>query len=209
MLVSVVVCAFILVAVSLRLSSRWPVRRRALVAAAVLVLSLLPFPYGLAPWVLSYLGDFSLTSGMLALLAILHRLRGHQFLSMGQTRMACLLLVFLALWFYPMSLGSSYEDPYAWGFGDLIFSCMLLLLGVVAWLSRAYASCIILVVAQLAYAWRLLPSDNLWDYLIDPWLVFWASGWLIRDRLLARRARQRLAVSQPEAASAAPVRAES
>ncbi|MEQ9507999.1 MAG: hypothetical protein RLN92_03045, partial [Alloalcanivorax xenomutans] len=81
--------------------------------------------------------------------------------------------------------------------------------GEVAWLSRAYASCIILVVAQLAYAWRLLPSDNLWDYLIDPWLVFWASGWLIRDRLLARRARQRLAVSQPEAASAAPVRTES
>ena len=87
-----------------------------------------------------------------------------------------------------MSMGSSYADPYALGFGDFVFSTALLLIGLLAWVTRAYASCLILVAAQCAFGAGWLASDNLWDYLIDPWLVCWAAGWLLRDRLLRARA---------------------
>ena len=72
---------------------------------------------------------------------------------------------------------------------------------------RAYATCLILVSAQLAFGADLLVSDNLWDYLIDPWLVLWAAGWLIRDRLLQARAMPApetpAASSQPSSAAKA------
>ncbi|MBM7332611.1 hypothetical protein [Alloalcanivorax marinus] len=206
MMMPELICALVLVAVALRLGARLPRPARAVLAALALVAALLPFPYGLSGWVLSYLSHFSLSSGLLALVAIQHRLTGHYWLPVRELRAACLLLVGLALWFYPMSLGSSYADPYALGFGDTLFSAVLLLVGVFAWLNRAYASCVVLVVAQLAYGANVLHSDNLWDYLIDPWLVFWAIGWLVRDRLLVRRA-QRLPAAQPSLDAPAPAAA--
>ena len=134
------------------------------------------------------MGLLSRNFGLLAVLAIQHRIVGHYWLPLKQLRGACMMLVLMALWFYPMSMGSSYTDPYALGFGNFQFSTALLLLGLLAWVLRAYATCLILVSAQLAFGADLLVSDNLWDYLIDPWLVLWAAGWLIRDRLLQARA---------------------
>ena len=79
---------------------------------------------------------------------------------------------------------------------------MLLLIGLFAWMNRAYAPCVVLIAAQGAFYFNLLHSDNLWDYLIDPWLVFWATGWLVRDRLVVRRdvraARRQAATSAGE-----------
>ena len=200
------ICALVLVALVLRLAASLSLPWRVGLAGVTLVAALLPFPYGLSGWVLSYLSHFSVSSGLLALVAIQHRLTGHYWLPVWQLRAVCVLLVVLALWFYPMSLGSTYIDPYALGFGDVTFSVVLLLMGLVAWFYRAYASCLLLVVAQLAYGANLLHSDNLWDYLVDPWLVCWAAGWLVRDRLLARRERRRQRVTDKQSAvAAAPV----
>ena len=189
MTLDILVCALVLVAVQLRISaSLLSVRGRIILSVLVFVWAVLPFPLGLAPWVNSYLAGFSISSGLLAVLAIQHRIVGHYWLPLKQLRGACMMLVLMALWFYPMSMGSSYADPYALGFGNFQFSTALLLLGLLAWVLRAYATCLILVSAQLAFGADLLVSDNLWDYLIDPWLVLWAAGWLIRDRLLQARA---------------------
>lgn len=181
-------CALVLVAVQLRFSEALLARRwRFLLAVLTFVWALLPHPLGGAGWVLSYFSSFSMTSGLLALLAIQHRVVGHYWLPVAYLRRVCLVIVLMALWFYPMSMGSSYVDPYALGFGDFAFSTALLLLGLVAWVCRAYAVCLVLALAQLAYGADLLVSDNLWDYLIDPWLVFWCLGWLLRDRILQVR----------------------
>lgn len=189
MTLDTVICALVLVAVQLRISAALlPRNGRIVLAAVVFVWALLPFPWGPASWVLSYLAGFSVSTGLLALLAIQHRIVGHYWLPVGQLRGACILLVLLALGFYPMSMGSSYTDPYALGFGNFGFATALLLVGLAAWVLQAYACCLILVAAQLAFGAHLLASDNLWDYLIDPWLVFWALGWLVRDRALRRRA---------------------
>ena len=160
---------------------------RVILALVVFVWALLPYPWGPAAWVLSYLASFSVASGLLAILAIKHRITGFYWLPVSQLRGACVLLVGLALWFYPTSMGSTYLDPYALGYGNFTLSTILLLVGLLAWVLRAYASCLILVAAQVAFHLDLLDSDNLWDYLLDPWLVFWAAGWLIRDRVLRSR----------------------
>ncbi|HEX5677872.1 MAG TPA: hypothetical protein VFX91_07875 [Alcanivorax sp.] len=203
-----ILCALVLAAVWLRFTVRLPVPVRAGSAALLMIWALLPFPIGLAGWVMSYLSHLSITSGLLALVAIQHRLSGRYWLPTGQLRAACVMLVALALFFYPMSLGSSYADPYALGFGDTLFSSVLLLIGLLAWLNRAYAPCVVLIAAQGAFYFNLLHSDNLWDYLIDPWLVFWATGWLVRDRLVVRRdvrdARRQAASTASEAHHPAP-----
>ena len=188
MTIDLFIAALVLVAVQLRISAAlMPMRARIVLALVVFIWLLLPYPWGPAAWVLSYLSSFSVTSGLLAVLAIKHRITGIYWLPVSQLRGACVLLVVLALWFYPGSMGFMYQDPYALGYGNFAFSTALLLVGMVAWVMRAYASCLILVAAQFAFRLDLLATDNLWDYLIDPWLVFWAAGWLIRDRLLQSR----------------------
>lgn len=97
-----------------------------------------------------------------------------------QQRMLSVTVLLVAVWFYPLSLGAAAPDPYALGFGDFRFSTALLLLGLAAWVSRAYALCLMLVLAQAAFHFRVLHSDNLWDYLLDPALVVYALVVLLR-----------------------------
>ena len=64
------------------------------------------------------------------------------------------------------------------GFGDFRFSTALMLLGLYVWISRYYVLCAWLAISQMAWYLQLLPSDNLWDYLIDPWIALFAPwGW--------------------------------
>ncbi len=153
-----ILCALMLVAVWMRLAARLPVPVRVGLAAILAVWALLPFPLGLAGWVMSYLSHLSITSGLLAVAAIHHRLRGRYWLPVGQLRAVCLMLVALALFFYPMSLGSSYADPYALGFGDILFSSVLLAIGLFAALAFFRVTGFILrrLGGHLGQAWQYL-----------------------------------------------------
>lgn len=176
------VCALVMAAVAARfVPARGARTARAVIAVLVFGWMLLPFPWGGAGWVLAFAGHFSLTSMLLALAALVCRLHGRALVADSEMRALCALVLLTALVFYPSSLGAISFDAYALGFGDFRFSTALLLLGLFAWIVRAYAGCAVLIVAQFGYAVGALPSDNLWDYLLDPWLVFWAAGWLLRD----------------------------
>lgn len=177
-----IICALVLVAVALRLTAPWMAKSWRVVAAAlVFAVALSPYPWGLAGWAQSWFGEFSISTGLLALVAIQHRIRGVSLVPTDELGGACMVIGGLAVVFYPMSLGATYPDPYALGYGSFLFSSLLLLLGLLAWVFHAYASCLLLVLAQVAYGLNLLSSDNLWDYLLDPILCVWALGWLVRD----------------------------
>ena len=178
--------ALVLVAVALRSGRLLPQVGRVVLALAVLLWALLPWPWGASAWVLSYLSSFSISSALLALAAIQLRLGGTFTLPRQQLRQVCWLLLVVAIGFYPPSLGVGGIDPYGWGYGSVNLSIALLLVGGVALVLRNYLLCLLLVVVQLAFAARLLVSDNLWDYLFDPFLVFWAIGWLVQDWRQAR-----------------------
>lgn len=161
-----------------------PIRDRRIHLALVLVLLVLawiPYPWGPVAWLASYTGEFSLTTVLLACAGLANRLGWSLGPDRRELRGLCLLVVGVAAVFYPLALGAAPLNPYEWGFGSYAFSSALLVLGLLAWLVRAWYLLAILVLAQFGLALELLASDNLWDYLLDIWLVFWAIGWLLRD----------------------------
>jgi hypothetical protein len=156
------------------------------VLAAALVLAWVPYPWGPVAWLASYTGEFSLTTVVLAGAGLAHRAGIAAAPGRRELRGICLVIVAAAAIFYPLSLGAAPLNPYEWGFGSYAFSSALLGLGLMAWLLRAWFVLAIVVLAQFGLALELLASDNLWDHLLDVWLVFWAAGWLVRDAWLHR-----------------------
>ncbi len=81
------------------------------------------------------------------------------------------------------------HSVYAWGFGA---PALWLLLGLVAGLAllrytRAAGSLLLLATG---FALARLPSGNLWDAVLDPWLWLWLHGALLRQLWLWWRLRQ-------------------
>ncbi len=90
----------------------------------------------------------------------------------------------VGLFFYPCALGLGMIDPYAWGYGSVIFFTILVMLMLGMWLARWYRETVIVAAAILAWTFGLHESPNLWDYLLDPFLFAWC---LVA--LLSRKAR--------------------
>ncbi|MCH8544570.1 MAG: hypothetical protein LAT61_13465 [Alcanivorax sp.] len=180
-------------------ASRWPVIAAVAICMAVLAgLSSQGLFDGLSdglsdglPGAWAGQGRFSITSGLLAVLYLLHpwcqRRPGWGSLALpdGQRRMLIFGVIVAGLVVYPAALGlgpgAGAADIWGAGFGDFRLSTGLLCLGLALWVLRAYHLCLLLVAAQCAFALQLLPSGNLWDYLLDPWLctgaivtVLWA-----------------------------------
>ncbi len=92
----------------------------------------------------------------------------------------CAIVLLLAVTLYPMALGVGAYDPYALGFRPSALLTVIAALGVLATL-RGYLICkTIVVVVLIGYWLRVLDSQNLWDYLIDPILGIFAIIYLLR-----------------------------
>ena len=86
----------------------------------------------------------------------------------------------LAAVFYPLVLGLSPIDPYNWGFQPLYLSIILLGIASIYWILKERVLAWLLLVVVICHQIGLLESDNLWDYLFDPFLVFYSWGWAVR-----------------------------
>ncbi len=180
-------CGLVLAAILLRYLGHWVAGWKSGVLTVVIVgLSILPHPWGASGWVLSYFAGFSVTLAAIALLSIAARAGLPAQLTPRQLRPVCWLVLLTGLWFYPMSLGATAWDPYGAGFNSLCLPGGLLVVGLLALLWRYYLLCALLIAAQVAYAAGLLASENLWDYLIDPWLFCFSIGWLLRNALASK-----------------------
>lgn len=174
----IAITAIVMTAVLLHYSAALSRQTRLVLACLCFVAMLLPWPLGGAAWLLSYVSHFSLASLLLALNVIQGLISEKTFFEQKQRNTLFMLLCVIAPGFYVLSMGATLIDPYAWGFGDFQFSTGILLLGLYFWISRYYTLCLWLVLSQVMWRLELLPSDNLWDYLIDPWVVIWAPwGW--------------------------------
>jgi len=91
--------------------------------------------------------------------------------------------LFSGLVLYPMALGLGGFDPYAfgWGFSWLFVSLAILTIALLLIKNRFAA---VLMACILGYDLNLLESQNLWDYVVDPFFVLFSfaalSTWLIR-----------------------------
>jgi len=145
--------------------------RRGLVFAAV-AFALAWVPLGGLPlvgYVRGITGDLSVPTLVLLTLGLAGRfVSGVE----PQERHALSVLVVLgALFLYPMALGLGSFDPYRLGFAPSGLLVALFAVAVVAWFRQSYVLLTAILVAVSSHALVLMESPNLWDYLLDPWLV--------------------------------------
>lgn len=125
----------------------------------------------LATYVRSFTDDLAFSTLVLLAWVSLTRLGLLQPLERAQRMQLLLAFTLLSLLLYPATLGLTYFDPYRWGFNPrpmivLVAGLALLML----WLRNTLAVAM-LALGTLAFALRLKPSENYWDYLLDPLLT--------------------------------------
>ena len=149
--------------------------RLAMLLGAVFVLMLIPFgAISPAAYLRGVTGDLSIPALILLWRAMLQSLSvcavndpRHRLVLTG-------LIALSALALYPMALGAGAYDPYRMGYGNPQFVAGLSLFALGA-LYRNY-SLVALCIAAAVLAWAIgwYESDNLWDYLLDPFLAIYA-----------------------------------
>ncbi len=93
-----------------------------------------------------------------------------------QTDSILRIIALSGLIFYPLALGLSPIDPYAWGYfnnihaytAPILFLLTLFSLLTYAFYKKDLMTLICLLGASLAFQLNILESRNLWDYLLDP-----------------------------------------
>jgi uncharacterized membrane protein HdeD (DUF308 family) len=83
-----------------------------------------------------------------------------------------------------MALGLTAFDPYAYGYPgrERLLVVALSMIALVAWYRGLLLVVLGIALALAAFRLELLESRNLWDYLLDPWLVVSLAGFTIFAR---------------------------
>ncbi|MCX6356570.1 MAG: hypothetical protein NT045_01615 [Candidatus Aureabacteria bacterium] len=128
------------------------------------------YPYGL-------LGELSVTTSLLLAGVVLAALTGRGFITSRDRAFLFVPVCVLGTILYATGMSILPAGIYEAGFRPLWILALLLAWVLSGWMAGQpmAAGCVLAVVA--AYSLRLLESDNLWDYLLDPILVMWSWGW--------------------------------
>lgn len=147
----------------------------AILMGAVFVLMLIPFgAMPIAAYVRGVTGDLSITTLVLLWCALLKPWCDCVTVEAKQRHEMLILIALSALALYPMALGAGAHDPYRLGYGDPLFVSALLLLALAAWFRKSSLIALCIAFATLAWAAGWYESNNLWDYLLDPFLSIYA-----------------------------------
>lgn len=160
--------------------------KRLLLLAALAAVSMIPFGgMRLLGYARGIAGDLSITSVLLLASAV----AAPRLLDRDEVRALGAFVLGGALLLYPMALGLSSFDPYALGYPARVRAMLVALaaFALIAWWRRCFLVLLAVVFAIGAYRLGFLESDNLWDYLIDPWLVAGFAGFTIFGRLSKSR----------------------
>ena len=168
----------------------------------VLIAAIGMFPYDdsdLAGWLLGFTDHLSIATLMLLFAAILPAFEINIERRRFECTLAYLVWVIGGLWLYPANLGiGEAGDPYLLGYSALM-AWIVLALALSLWILRQRLIAMSMGLAVLAWKLHFLDSENLWDYLIDPWLAIFSGFWILRV-LFARKPE---AICEPGPGSAA------
>lgn len=144
------------------------------VTAACFVLVWLPAGAAQLP-VLAYIrglsSDLSVTLVALAGLFAAQRLLGFPAVSRREKESLSWVIAAAAGALYPLSLGWGNWDFYRSGWGSFGLLGMLLALALIYWARGLRLLPLVIGLSLLAWSCGLMESENLWDYLLDPWLA--------------------------------------
>ena len=147
----------------------------AMLLASVLVLTLIPFGgMPLAAYVRGMTGDLSITTMVLLWCALLRPWDACAKVRSKHRYALLILIACSAIAFYPMALGAGLFDPYRLGYGNPQFVAALLFLALFAWYRESVLIALCIALALLAWSVGWYESDNIWDYLLDPFVAFYA-----------------------------------
>ena len=135
------------------------------------------------------MGDLSVTTLVLLGAVLFSRVTGRTLLSTQDAYRVMATALVAGAVFYPLALGLGSFDPYRLGYEAGGFAMGGSLLALLLWLKRHRTAGFIIATAILAWGVGLLESPNLWDYLLDPWLVLASMLFLGMRRLSLMRCR--------------------
>lgn len=137
--------------------------------AALLAVSFIPLGgLSLAAYLRSYIDDLAITSMVFMAWGCLRRL---DILPPAQGKTGVLILfAAMALVLYPATLGMSDLDPYRFGYSPRPMLIVLAVLTLGLFYLRNSLAVMMLASATLAFIAGIKPSQNYWDYLVDPLL---------------------------------------
>ena len=99
-------------------------------------------------------------------------------------------IVVIAFGFYPFALGVGMFDPYGWGYASIGFLMVVSIFAAILAIANWAKGALIIALAILAWSIHWHESANLWDYLLDPFLMVWALFACISA--IRRKRRERL-----------------
>lgn len=177
--------ALAIILLALRLPVLRDLRRGQKAGLALFMLIVLVLPLGGLSgieFVRGVSGDLSMTS--LLLLATLSK---DGMLNVGQKYRVLFLVAAGAAVLYPFALGWGMTDTYRFGFGNVWFLTGLLLVALLALRRQCPVVAAGISLAVLAWSVGWYESNNLWDYLLDPWLSIYAMAALVKQAVLLGR----------------------
>jgi len=151
--------------------------RQAALLASLFAVMLIPLgEMPLAAYLRGATGDLSITTLVLLWRALQGAWYGCDTDETMNRRMLLALVALAAVVFYPLALGWGYIDPYRLGYGDPLFVAVLMLVALAAWIWKYHLTVVCIALATCAWAIGVYESDNLWDYMLDPWVSLYALG---------------------------------
>lgn len=115
--------------------------------------------------------DLSITLVVLACLDLSQRLLRLRVIEQRERMVVNAVVAAAALFLYPLALGWGDWDTYRLGWGAPGMWGALFALSLICWIKGLRLLPLLVALALLAWVAGVLESNNLWDYLIDPWLV--------------------------------------
>jgi hypothetical protein len=126
----------------------------------------------LARFVAGFNANFSITLCSLLLGFFLRQISAIRLFDRSALRTISMSGMIAGFCLYTCSMNLAPFDLYQLGWGSVYLLAPLFILTICLILGRNRAG-FVLATAVAAYGLRLLESDNLWDYLIDPFLICW------------------------------------
>ena len=164
-------------------------KRALVVAAGLLLLFVLFAGTSLASYFRGVGGELSVTTLLLVSSSISAFAFGLKPPGRQELETLATFVLLAGAFLYPMSLGLTSFDPYALGYPERVRALLLALapVAVYASLRGRFLLLLALALAVVAHRFELLESGNLWDYLLDPWLVLGMAGFTIFARFSKSR----------------------
>lgn len=116
-------------------------------------------------------GDISMLGMALFSLWIAQAYTGIRYLPLQQERLLGRGILLAALLMYPFAMGLGYWDSYAMGYGSITMLLIIAGVAVLLWWQEHWWVLSLYLLALVSAATGAMESDNIWNYLLDPWLV--------------------------------------